>query len=346
VKQKINHFKPVFFALLISAGISGGYAAEEIKSNEPPSVFATIGKVNISWQDFEAEYKKEAKNKFFHGKPADHVIAELQRTVSDKLITNALVLNEANRRKLKPDAKILKQKIADFELRFANDPTWVDARSRVLPTITERFKNEDLVATLERNVRKIAAPTAAQSKAFYANHPEKFTAPLEQRVSVILLSVDPSSDADTWAETTKDAKVLIQKIHDGADFAEVAKQYSKDDATVDQGGDMGYLHEGMLPGLPQETVNKLEVGGISEPVQLLEGVGIFRLAERKPSTLSEFESVKQRVQELWLAEQSDLAWANLLANLKKNTPMRIDESKFIPLAVVKSTSDIGVTQAK
>ncbi len=326
-------------ALLSTMGVGAANAADKVAADTTPSVFATIGKVTIPWQDVEAEYIKEAKNKFFHGKPADQVVAELQRSVGDKLVVDALILNEANRRKLKPDEKIINQQVADYESKFANDPNWAEAKGRVLPVITKRFQNEFLIKKLEEVTRKVTPPTTAQVQTYYNSHPEKFTPPVEQRVSVILLSVDPSSDA--WNETIEDAKNLLRQIREGKDFAEMAKLYSKDMQTVDQGGDMGYLHDGMLPGLPQETVNKLKVGEISEPVRLLEGVALFRLTERKNPGLSNFESVKQRARELWLADASDKAWNTLLANLREKTPMNIDESRFLPLSASKPPENSG-----
>jgi peptidyl-prolyl cis-trans isomerase C len=96
---------------------------------------------------------------------------------------------------------------------------------------------------------------------------------------------------------------------------------------------MGYLHEGMLPGLPAETVAKLQPGETSDPVNLMEGVAIFRLIDRKQSKVNSFDVAKPRATELWLAEQSDNAWNSLIAKLKKNTPVQVDESRFLPLPV-------------
>lgn len=337
--QKMNSFKSIAAltcSILLNIGLTNANAADQSSVDAQASAFAVIGKISIPWQDVDAEYKSAAKNKFFHGKPSNDVVAELQRTVADKLITNALILNEANRRKLKPDTKIINQQLADYEAKFSNDPKWAEARVRMLPIITKRFENAELVKKLESIVRKVPAPTAAQLQAYYSAHPEKFTPPLEQRVSVILLKVDPSSDA--WEQTIEDAKVLLRQIREGEDFAEMARQYSGDAQTVDQGGDMGYLHEGMLPGLPQETVNKLEVGQVSEPVRLLEGVALFRLTERKAPGLSDFESVKQRVKELLISENSDEAWNTLLVKLRNSTPMKIDESRFLPIKAAETTT--------
>jgi parvulin-like peptidyl-prolyl isomerase len=332
----IKHTLLTLSVLLSINNVAMAETTNQAGQKQESSVFATIGKEVITWQDFESEYKKTAKNKFFHGKPANDVVAELQRTISNKLVTDALILNEAKRRKLKPNKDDVNQEIAKSEQKFASDPQWKEAKARVLPMLTTRFQNESLVKKLEANVRQVAPPTEVQLQAYYKNHLDKFTSPAQQKVSLILLSVDPSSTSDIWQQTISDAKSLIKRAQDGENFAELAKLYSKDAATVDQGGDMGYLHEGMLPGLPQETINHLKAGEISEPIRLLEGVAIFRLTELVLPVLSSFESVKQRARELWQAEESDKAWSKLIVDLKAKTPMRIDESRFIALPAASS----------
>lgn len=330
----INHIKNVFWVLPLLCGSDVVVAATpEAGGAGKASVFAVIGKEQITWQEYQAEFNKEARNKLYHGgKPSDEVLATMQRAVADKMIDTALVLNEAKHRKLKPDSELVRREVEDFERKMANDEQWKEARNRVLPAITKRFENENLVKKLEDSVRKISAPKEAQVKEYYAKHPEKFTSPIEQRISVILLPVDPSSATEGWLQTIEDGKGLVKRIRDGEDFAAMAKLYSRDAGSVDQGGDMGYMHDGMLPELSQGIVNKLGVGEISEPFRVLEGVAIFRLTDRRQPGLSAFDSVKGRATDLLLAEKSDQAWADFLSDVKKKTPMYVDESRFLPLA--------------
>jgi peptidyl-prolyl cis-trans isomerase C len=330
----INHIKNVFWVLPLLCGSGVVVAATpEADGAGKASVFAVIGKEQITWQEYQAEFNKEARNKLYHGgKPSDEVLATMQRAVADKMIDTALVLNEAKHRKLKPDSEVVKREVEGFERKMANDEQWKEARNRVLPVITKRFEDENLVKKMEEIVRKISAPKEAQVKEYYAKYPEKFTSPIEQRIALILLPVDPSSATEGWLQTIEDGKGLVKRIRDGEDFAAMAKLYSRDAATVDQGGDMGYMHDGMLPDLSQEVVNKLGVGDVSEPLRLLEGVAIFRLTDRRQPGLSAFDSVKGRATDLLLAEKSDQAWADFLSGVKKKTPMYVDESRFLPLA--------------
>ena len=293
-------------------------------------VFAKVGNMSITWMDYESEYASQAGKKFYHGKPSEAIIAEFQREIGDTLITNAMLVQEAKRRKLKPDNAAVNQKLAQFENRFAQDPNWPKARVRVLPIITVRLQNENLRTQLEERVRNVPPPSEKQLRQYYAAHPEKFTSPPQTRVSIILLRVDPAAPDADWQKAIEEGQGLVKRLRAGEDFAAMARDYSGD-ITAEEGGDMGYLHEGMLPGLPAQTVSKLQPGEISDPVTLMEGVAIFRLTERKPAEINSFKAVRERARELWLAEQSENAWNSLIAKLKKTTPVQVDESRFLPL---------------
>jgi peptidyl-prolyl cis-trans isomerase C len=183
---------------------------------------------------------------------------------------------------------------------------------------------------LEKLVRNVPPPSMKQLREYYDAHPDKFTSPPQPRVSVILLRVDPSSTEDEWQKAMEEGEGLVKRLRAGEDFATLARDYSGDE-TAEEGGDMGYLHTGMLPGLPEQTVSKLQPGDTSDPVKLLEGVAIFRLTDRIQPAASSFEASQQRISELWLSEQSDIAWNSLIAKLRKKTPVHVDESRYLPL---------------
>jgi parvulin-like peptidyl-prolyl isomerase len=293
-------------------------------------VFATVGDTVITWGQYRSAYQDQARNKFFHGKPDDDVLAAFQREVGNQLVDNILLLKEAKRRKLKPDNAAVDLELQKYDRKFASDPKWPDARKRVLPIITRNLQEENLRNQLQILVRNVPSPTTKQLQQYFADHPDKFTSPPQPKVSVILVKVDPSSTDEEWRKATEEAEGLVKRLRAGEDFAKLAREYSGD-VTAEDGGDMGYLHAGMLPGLPEQTVGKLQPGDTSDPVRLLEGVAIFRLTDRiQPPPLS-FESSQHRAKDLWIGEQSDLAWKNLNAKLRKQTPVRIDESRFLPL---------------
>jgi parvulin-like peptidyl-prolyl isomerase len=314
--------------LLCAEAISATAAKPSAKKTT--SEFATVGNVVITWQDYANAYASQANNKFYHAKPTDDALAAFQREVGDKLVTDALVVQEAKRRKLKPDSNAINQEVQKYEQRFANDPNWLEARKRVVPIVTKRLQDENIRAQLEKIVRNVAPPSTKELHEYYDSHPDKFTSPPQPRISVILIRVDPSSTEEEWHKAMEEGEGLVKRLRVGEDFAALARQYSGD-VTAEEGGDMGYLHTGMLPGLPEEAVSKLQPGETSDPVKLLEGVAIFRLVDRIQPTPSTFEASQERVSELLLSEKREITWNAFIAKLRQKTPIHVDESRFLPL---------------
>jgi parvulin-like peptidyl-prolyl isomerase len=331
LKPTLCNIGLVLTALSIGIFSCDGALAADAKSEKiaAPPVFAQVGKVTITQRQFDAAYAAASRNRFYHGKPPDAEVAALQREIGEKLITEALLLTEAKRLKLKPDAAEVKRNLEKIDKRNSDKPQWQKIRDQALPVLTKQLEEENLRNQLEKRVRKVPTPNEKQLRAYYSAHPDKFTEPQQIRISIILLGVDPG--APDFDSKLKLGEELVKQLRAGADFAEMVKQYSTDSETVGQGGDMGYLHGGMLSELSEQVANKLKPGEISDPVRLMEGVGIYKLTDRKEPKLNSFDSVKERATALYMTDEGERAWKSLIAKLRKNTPVKVDESRYLPL---------------
>lgn len=330
---------------LLAGVVFGGkaVAADVAPANgavAPPPIFAKVGDVVITRQDYDGAFAVAVRNKFYHGRPPEAEVAALQREVGDKLVNNVLLVKEARRRGLKPDDAVVAQRLEQNEQRNRGNEQWQKMRDQWIPIITERFQEESLVSQLESAVRDVPLPDEKQLREYYNSHSEKFTEPEQLRVSIILLSVDPSSSSDVWNSAYELAQDLVKQLRAGGDFAALAREHSGDASSAEQGGDMGYLHGGMLPDAAQEAVDKLKPGETSDPVRLLEGVIILRPTDRKPPKLGEFEVVKERASDLWLKEESESVWKSLIEQLKNEATIYVDESIYLPLTTAEPNEAI------
>ncbi len=101
------------------------------------------------------------------------------------------------------------------------------------------------------------------------------------RTSHILIKVgENASPADTLAAYNK-AIEIKKRIDKGEDFAKLAKEFSEDDASKINGGDIGYLTV-FTTVLPYENAAyKLKVGEVSNPVRSQYGYHIIKVTDRK-----------------------------------------------------------------
>ena len=65
---------------------------------------------------------------------------------------------------------------------------------------------------------------------------------------------------------------------------------------------------------------------------------MFRVEERKAARLNPLDRVRDRARDLWLRDQGEVAWTALVAKLRLATPVKIDESHFLPLVAVKQNN--------
>ena len=121
-------------------------------------------------------------------------------------------------------------------------------------------------------------------------------------------------------EALKKANEALEKLKNETKFEDVAKEYSNDDATKNQGGLMGTLNTLELDDVTRQELTKLEVGKYSSaPVETEYGYEIFLKSEEKEKP--KFESVKTKIIEKLSDEKkaadSKLQYKGLMALREK-----------------------------
>ena len=238
---------------------------------------------------------------------------------------------------MKPDRDKIQAAIDGYDRQYKGSANWAANRERMLAAVVPQLENENLLERLETLVRNVPEPSEAMARDFYAKNRQLFVEPEQVKLSLVMLKVDPSSRQPIWDKAMDEAKALHKKLVAGADFAEMARLHSGDKSAA-QGGAMDYTHRGMLPEAVHGVVDRLQPGQLAEPVQLLEGVAIMRLDGRKPALQRGFDEVKARAGDLWQRAEGDARWKALIADLRRRTPARIDESQYGPLRAAADKS--------
>jgi len=317
--------KSFAFAMLAAAvGGLSGFPLQPADAADGADVFATVDGESITKQEFEREVYAAARQTYYHGRPpGEEEYIEFRKDVANRLIERRLLLEEAKRLKLEPDTAAIDARIAQYEARYGDTERWQSEGASMVAVLRERFEQDSLLESLESEMRRVDAPDEAVLRAFYDDNPELFTEPAQNRIAVILLGVAPSGGAPAWQTAREEAARIVDRLAEGADFAELAGLHSSD-STAEKGGDMGYLHEGMLSPDAEAAVAKLDVGGISEPVRVLEGIAVFKLVDRRPEELRSFADVRGRAEELWVRQAGEARWQQLVSDLRAGSEIYVD----------------------
>jgi parvulin-like peptidyl-prolyl isomerase len=315
----------VIFAVVLTVPGLSSQAAEADK------VFATVGDFEITRDEFEREVYSAARQTFYHGQPpGGQEFVEFRRGVADKIIDRQLLLKEAQRLDLEPDHASIDAQIAVYEDRYGDTERWQTEGAQMVAALRSKFEEDSILESLEAEVRSTPAADDVTARAFYDDNPDLFTEPAQNRVSVILLGVPAAATPAVWQAAREEAQIVLQKLGKEASFEELASLHSSD-KSAQAGGDMGYLHRGMLSADSEAAIAELEQGQVSDPVQVLEGIAIFKLTDRKPEQLREFADVEQRARELWARDVGERQWNALVAELRSAGNVTIDSEYLLVL---------------
>ena len=114
-------------------------------------------------------------------------------------------------------------------------------------------------------------------------------------------------DFQTFTDQLKKVAAIGTALDAGTDFAEVAKQYSEDSATKDQGGDMGWLARGMLTDLSAENeLFNIDAGKLSQQHNGLTFTTWYKVIEKSDARElddTQKKTIKDNAYPYWLNQQ-------------------------------------------
>ena len=171
-------------------------------------------------------------------------------------------------------------------------------------------RNKLLMETFLQSEAKAAATDEAMRKV-YEEATKQMKAEKEVRARHILV---PTED---------EAKVVVDELKKGADFAELAKKKSKDPGAA-EGGDLGYFSKDQMVPEFAEVAFKLDKGQLSDPVKTQFGWHVIRVEDKRDRPIPEFDKVKDQLENFVVRK----AQAELITKLRSAGKIeRIEQPK-------------------
>jgi parvulin-like peptidyl-prolyl isomerase len=310
----------IVVAQAVTAPAAAASAAPGTAQN-PAAWFARVNNVEISVASFDQSAKEAFRKKFYHGTPPESEINLMLREVAESMIDQVLLQREVLTRKIAPDPNEVKKELDKLEQRYASSPAWQQQREQTLPNLRAHFEDKSRLKVLEESIRTVTA-SSDEVRAFYDKNLPLFTEPEKDRLSLILFRVDPSSSSKEWEDAQQQAEKTKAEILGGADFAQLAKERSND-RSASNGGDLGYLHRGMIAAAVETEISKVPLGALGGPTRTLEGYVVYRVDGRIASALRDFASAEPRARELFLRQKADETWLGFLEALRKSATIEL-----------------------
>jgi peptidyl-prolyl cis-trans isomerase D len=158
--------------------------------------------------------------------------------------------------------------------------------------------------------------TDSEIQQYYNQHLKDYQVDDQVKVRHILIKVDgndPKADAAAKAK----AQDVLDQLHHGGNFADLAKKYSDDPGSKEQGGELGFLKHGATVPEFDQAAFSLQPGQTSGLVRSKYGYHIIQVEEKQTAHTRPLTEVKAEIQATLTRQkeaQQEQAYAQQLAS--------------------------------
>jgi len=269
-------------ALVSLAGIVFGvFAGCNKQTQHAPDVWAVVNGKEIKRDEVEKFYRTRVNPE--GQEPSQEEALSLKLNVLDELIINEILLERAKKLSLEASDGEVEDKFTELKSPYTEEEFQrrLKEQSMTVDDLKGDLRRQlSIQKLLNREVVSKISITDQEVTEFYNSNKAQFNfAEAQFHIAQILVTPrkEPqirnrkNDDATSEAEAQRKIKMLMDRLNSGADFAQLALDYSEDMNTAGTGGDLGFVPESALnqsdPSL-KRVVLGLKPGEISQPIQV------------------------------------------------------------------------------
>ena len=287
--------------------------------------------------------------------PSQDEALSLKLNILDELVNNQILLERAKRLGLEAADGEVEDKFTEFKSPYTEDEFQRQLKSRgyTVDDLRSDIRQQlSIQKVINREVVAKITVTDQDVQDFYNQNRAQFNvAEPQYRLAQIVITPhkDPglrnrkNDDATTDAEARRKAAALEQQLSTGADFSQVAMDYSEDPASSGSGGDLGYVPESSLsqsdPAL-KKAVLTLKPGQTSGVIVLRDSYRILKLVAKEAPGQRELSdpAVQQSIRDNIRNRKEQLLRAAYLAIARNDAKV----TNYLAQQVVESAGKLPV----
>jgi peptidyl-prolyl cis-trans isomerase SurA len=271
-----------------------GVAGCKRESAPAPDVWAVVNGQEIHHDEVQKYYNSRLNPQ--SQTPSQDEALSLTLNIVDELINNDILIQRAKKLGLEATDGEVEDKFTEFKSPYTEEEFQRQLKDRGVSVddLKQDIRRELSVQKLINRevVAKISISDQDVSNFYNQNRAQFNVAETQYRLAQIVVTPrkDPqvrnrkNDDATTDVEAKRKTAAVSQRLASGADFNEMAMDYSEDPATSSSGGDLGFIPESSLnqsdPAL-KKAVLALKPGQTSDVITLRDGYRILKLIAKE-----------------------------------------------------------------
>lgn len=245
---------------LMCVGLAGACRTAEKPKAVAPEVWASVDGREIRREEVEKAYRAAVDPAA--PQPSDVEILGAKLDIVDQHITEDILLARAQAANLAPTDAEVETAYSDRKRSVTEEvfQQQLSQRGLTVDDVKRSVRRELTVQkVIDRDVASKIAVTDQEIGAFYAANRAQFNIP-ETQYHIAQIVITPvrepqlrnrkNDDAATPAEAARKAQMLMERLRAGAQFSELARDYSEDPTSAPQGGDLGFVAASALGRVP------------------------------------------------------------------------------------------------
>lgn len=322
---------PLLLAAVVALAACGGGS-----KSVPGDAVAVVGSTPITKTQFNTLMQQAAGQAKAAGQPVPKLGTPQYTDLRDRVIGYLVQVSELQQQATKLGVTVTNGAVNAYiqniqKLHYGNSQKKLEAALKKSGMTLDEARFQVMVnllaQKLKTKVTSAAKVSTADEQKYYNQNKGGYHQNESRKVRHILVS------------TKSLAEKLETKLKNGANFASLAKKYSKDTGTAQLGGSYTAVQGQDVPAFDNAAFS-LKTGAISQPVKSPYGWHIIEaVGPVQPAHTQTFKQVQATIQQSLLSQQQQTLWGNWLTNLEKQYKGKVQyQTGYQPATTATSTT--------
>lgn len=245
----------------------------------------------------------------------DEIMKQYEQKGINQLVEDKLILAASKEKEIIVKDAAIDKKIEEIKGRYPSElvfqtmleqqgMTTSDLRDRIADQMRAKFM-------VDHEVRSKIFVNPQEVTDYYNAHRDEFVRKARVNLDSIFISFEKGLE-----NARKEAALVHSKLKEGKSFAEVSKEYS-DLPSV------GVIEEGQLKPEIEEKLFNMKEDEISDPIEVENGIYIFRFVSKSPRETRSLTEVKETIRNKIFEKKFQERFASWIEKLRKKAYVEI-----------------------